>query len=75
MTKPTHCPASGTVHVWMQTAAGAQPKNLCCWVLRQSKQTLPRKTQEPSRWENKMAVCKANVRTKLPVFVNQEADR
>lgn len=25
-------------------------------------------------WEDKMAVCEANVRTKLPDSVNQEAD-
>ena len=27
-TKPRHCPASGTIHVWVQIAAGAQPKKL-----------------------------------------------
>lgn len=54
MTKPRHCPASGTVHVCMQTAAGAQLKNACCWVLRTSEQRPPQKNPwEPSGQEDK----------------------
>lgn len=74
-TKPRHCPAPGTIHVWIQTAARAHTKKLVLLGAKAKQANIAMKNLE-AEWdrEEKKLACEANVSTKLLVLVNQEEE-